>query len=100
MASEKRILIVACPRSGTKFIVSAMKRMGLDASHETDLGHGSVVGWRFAASGSCQCNHFRTPCNIHTHFDEVWHAVRHPLNQIASMRKNQSPACQNATVRR
>lgn len=82
---ERRILIVGCPRSGTKYISQVFKKAGLSSTHENDKGKDVVVGWRYAASGKAFCYHFRHICRFYTEFTQVWHQVRNPVKVLRSL---------------
>ena len=84
----KQILIVAHPRSGTKYAVKVCRILGLTIGHETIRVDGGS-GWMFAApsSPSWEENKIlfhrgsRPPIS---EFRAVWHLVRNPLDVIPS----------------
>ena len=46
MNKDKDLLIIGCGRSGTKYIASLLREMGVDIKHETPGRHGSS-NWYF-----------------------------------------------------
>jgi len=68
----KGIFVCACARSGTKYIVEVLKRLGYDIGHER-AGEDGSVGYHLAVIRPEKC----------------LHQVRHPIKQISSMRTQQ-----------
>ena len=81
------ILILACPRSGTKYTATLLQSLGVDVSHECTDGADGMIGWRYAAAESrrCFCEHFRQTCRLAERYETVWHQVRHPLEWLRSI---------------
>lgn len=82
------LLILACPRSGTKYIFRLLRALGMKAWHERLPPGGaddSVVGWRYAALSRSWCVHLREECPNPGSFGRVIHQVRHPLRVLATL---------------
>jgi hypothetical protein len=80
--SQKELLIVGCPRSGTIFAATVLRRCGgLDIGHEKIRSQG-VVSWLFSANSAKPA---WGPLPTKYQFKHVFHQVRHPLKCIATM---------------
>jgi hypothetical protein len=76
LCMEPNILVIGRGRSGTKAVAMALQKMELDVGHEALGRNGSVNNW-WAHGGNS-----RPPLHTYTH---VWHVVREPLANIASL---------------
>jgi len=72
MRSVKKLLVVGCGRSGTRYASKVLRLAGLDVGHERDGRHGRV-DWRCVADPSAAGR-----------YGLVLHQVRHPLRVIES----------------
>jgi len=72
MRIMKKLLIVGCGRSGTRYASKVLGLAGLDVGHEKDGRHGRV-DWRCVHDPSARGR-----------YDVVLHQVRHPLRVIES----------------
>lgn len=91
---RKRLLIVGCPRSGTKYATTVWRRSGVPIGHEyvDDCG---TCSWLFAVDAD-QYPYFpwEPPKGRCAHvgerrsqflFDLCWHQIRQPLRSIGSI---------------
>jgi len=69
----KNVLITGCPRSGTHYIATVLRKLGLDVGHEC-IRHDGVVDCR--ATFGWYDNY---------EFEHVFHQVRNPLVVISSL---------------
>ena len=88
MPEAIRPLIIACPRSGTKWIAAVLRGLGLDVQHESMAGADGAVGWRYAAPDKLWSAWHGGQSS--RRYDVVWHQVRHPLDTISSCMTNLS----------
>lgn len=80
------ILIVALPHSGTLYISTVLKNLGLEVGHERRGKDGSVA-WHLAAVGP-PWDIGRLPGLLrpyYTHYDCILHQVRHPLKVLTTL---------------
>lgn len=93
MPEPRKLLIVACARSGTKYIHKVMQKVGLDIGHEYTGKDGSAT--HFWAVDPPQCLEFpwESPKDRKAHigerrsdfeFEHKWHQIRDPLKCITS----------------
>lgn len=81
---DKKILIIGCGRSGTKFISRLLTEIGLEMGHEKMMRDG-LSNWYFTPTST----EHRQPIGAKIKFDEfeyghILHQVRNPLDTIAS----------------
>ena len=67
-----KLLILATPRSGTRYIVNVLAQAGVRIGHEV-MGPSGTVDWKQL---------WRV---AQWDYDRIWHQVRHPLQVISSM---------------
>jgi len=80
---KKKLLIVGCGRSGTKFVSSLLSQIGLQLGHEKVSVDG-LSNWYFTpASEIYPPTHTRIKFNDYE-YEHIFHQVRHPLKTIAS----------------
>lgn len=75
-------LITGCGRSGTKYMATVLRSVGLDVGHEQMGRDGAVSGIWAVDSDSYPKFHQQGP---RPHFDLILHQVRHPLHTIGSV---------------
>lgn len=78
---DKDILITGCGRSGTKYISTVLRHIGLDIRHEK-MGRDGLSSWLFAVKTD---QIPWGPPTSHFSFNRVFHLVRHPLSAIPSI---------------
>lgn len=78
---KKKVLITGCGRSGTKYIAFVLRRLGLDAPHES-VGKDGSVSWCMAVDADW--TPFGESCRGYE-FEHIFHQVRHPLAVMASV---------------
>ena len=74
--SEKRIAVLGCPRSGTRFMASVLSYSGYPTGHE-NYNYPSVIDWQMLGTMSAT--------EIRKRFDIILHQVRHPFSFVRSM---------------
>lgn len=79
----RELLVVACPRSGTRYFTRALRRLGMGVRHEGMSVHGSVSP--FLAFEDFWYPGSHGGRRSHYQFERTWHLVRHPLRTIASL---------------
>jgi hypothetical protein len=91
---RKKLLVVACPRSGTLHTAHLLNKAGVKVKHE-NMGQDGTVSCFFAPTFA---SHMQTPESGKPHvedgelpqnfeFEHVWLQVRDPLKVIASLLK-------------
>lgn len=96
MAKVYSILITGNPRSGTKYVTKMLNNVALEVAHENIGRHGMVSCFMFLPpeiSPEWVPLHLKRDVNCYIRrkafkFENVFHAVRHPLNCITSMMTN------------
>lgn len=95
---KRKLLIVACARSGTRYISHVWRQVGLDVQHEA-TGADGTSSWYFAAPNSdlVPPPHKVWENGKHRHYDgikrqdvlyeHVFHQIRHPLKTMGSVIK-------------
>jgi hypothetical protein len=86
---QKRLLVIGCPKSGTKFYAELLESWGFRIRHERMGEDGTVnSGWlmRKLVDDPLLVGKGRQ----HYEFDRIIHLVRHPLACIDSMRRELS----------
>ena len=91
----RKLLVVACGRSGTKHIANFLRRSKLQIGHE-QVKEGGVSSAFFVTYGSEAGNtspnvyqpyaHKPAECPNDFQFEHVWHQTRDPLKTIGSVR--------------
>jgi hypothetical protein len=80
---QKRLLVLGCPRSGTRYTARLLKTgAGLDVPHERMGQHGTVTSFFAADMPSLAKPHKGVRSDYE--FEHVWHIVRHPLMFVRS----------------
>ena len=84
---QKKLRIIGCGRSGTRYSASLFQALGLDITHELDrelpgsTGRDGISSWFLAVDDPNPPN---GPSDIGIDFQYTLHQVRHPLLVIAS----------------
>lgn len=84
---ELSLLVVASPRSGTRYLKALLRAAGLDAGHECVRTHrDAVVSSYYAVDDYCYhgLHGYREPRSAFR-FGRVWYQIRHPLDTIGSL---------------
>ncbi|MTW21247.1 hypothetical protein [Allochromatium palmeri] len=83
----RRILVTGCGRSGTHYVTSVLRRLGMDVLHEK-MGADGIVAWQFAIKEvlAKQAN------GRGVAFEHVVHLVRDPIKVISSNHTNNEHA--------
>lgn len=99
---KRKLLILACGRSGTQYISKVWKKAGLDFGHEHVLSDGCVSMYFCLPHADISAFNTSNKHAVHPNeyredfeFEHIWHQVRDPLKAIDSMAK-----AFNSTVRR
>ena len=89
---HRKLMVVGCPRSGTKFMAATMRKIKLDILHEAN-GADGTSSWMFAARAE-KYPFFPWEAQPRAHvgekrdefeYDQRWHQVRHPLKTVGSV---------------
>lgn len=90
LTKKRKLLIVACARSGTTFMQKAFQKCGFDFGHEYVGADGCVSHWFPVEANSYPAFH-KLKAHVGEHetrsdytFQHVLHQVRHPLGVISS----------------
>jgi len=91
-----KILVVGCPRSGTRFMRTLLRGQKIDVGHEALKDDGAVSCFYAVEDYHYPGKHYRNDetkqyRSLNT-FDHVWHQVRDPRCVIPSMVKGLQPA--------
>ena len=82
------ILVVACPRSGTRYASRFYQAQGLELGHEK-MGEDGTISWPFAVDSdrypSWMPSMFLSQPVSHYNWTVKLHQTRHPLKVIASL---------------
>ena len=84
---RRRLLIMACPRSGTRFTSKYISALGVPFPHE-EIGPYGGIGWQYAVAKPYSPKH---GSRDDFEFENIVYQVRHPLSVIVSMTTH-SPA--------
>lgn len=91
---KKKLLILACGRSGTLYTTKMFKKAGLDLGHETVGDFGTCSMYFVRDKTDCRLVNKNQAEGIHIgqcrsmyDFEHVWHQVREPLKCIDSLAK-------------
>lgn len=79
---ELRLLIIGCPRSGTKYAAAYFQKIGHDIGHER-VGKDGVSSWMFAATDNTYP--WGVGKKTDYNFKMIVHQIRHPLQVISSL---------------
>ena len=80
----KKLLIIGCGRSGTKYAAELLQEFGIDVRHEV-MGEAGMVSWFATFEDCCSLPGEHLPSISHSDY-LILHQVRHPLKTIASLR--------------
>ena len=86
MSEEKRLLVVACPRSGTRSLARSLLNAGVRCHHEVMGRDGSVS--HFLAVDDYYYAGMHQEGRRDFEFEHIWHQVRNPLHAIPSIAKH------------
>jgi hypothetical protein len=93
MPEPRKLLILACARSGTKYIHKVFQKIGLDIGHEYTGKDGSATHFWAVDPPKCLEFPWESPKDRKAHigerrsdfeFEHIWHQIRNPLNCITS----------------
>ncbi len=93
MPEPRKLLILACARSGTKYIHKVWKKAGLDIGHEYTGRDGSATHFWAVDAEKCLEFPWESPKDRKAHigerrsdftFGNTWHQIREPLACITS----------------
>lgn len=87
---RKRILVIGCPRSGTRYTAEVLRQMGVKVEHERMGRDGTVSSWFTVDDYYYPRAHGGRRADFE--FDCVVHQVRHPLDVIGSLETAMNPA--------
>lgn len=90
LRTRKAILVIGCPRSGTRYTNEVLRQMGLKVEHEKMGRDGTVSSWFAVDDYYYPRAHGGRRADFH--FDLVVHQVRHPLDVIGSLETAMNPA--------
>lgn len=79
---NKKMLITGCGRSGTRYISTLLKNMGIDVPHEVKMGKHGISSWLMAVPNVSYP--WGPQCNKKA-FTHIVHQVRDPLKTITSL---------------
>lgn len=79
---KKKILIVGTPKSGTMYITTLLKHLGLDFGHEEQLGKDGQSNWMLAPGRGTTPP--EGPSFKKFKDSIILHQIRHPLDTISS----------------
>lgn len=90
----RKLLILACGRSGTLYTSKVFRGVGLDLGHEKVGAYGTCSMYFVTPETNCATVNAHQKVPIHDgenradyEFEHVWHQVRHPLAAIDSLAK-------------
>lgn len=79
-----KVLILACPCSGTKFTKGFLRQLGLDFGFEVIRENGGI-GWMYVAEKDFTVFGKYFPKTNFEDFDFIFHQVRNPLEVVRTM---------------
>jgi hypothetical protein len=85
-----KILILSCPRSGTKYTSDLLKFLGLDFKHEA-IGDNGGIGFPYVIQEAVSVNGKEYEKTDFKDFDFIFHQVRNPLNVVRSLPPDKHP---------
>ena len=92
MGEHRKVLVAACPRSGTQYTAALLKKSGLKVRHE-NVGVDGCVSWWFGSASSPVDPGYGNSSVAHEDrkrpqdftFDVTAHLIRHPLSCCPSI---------------
>lgn len=81
---RKEVLILACPRSGTRWMAEVLRQTGLAIRHE-GMGGAGTIGPQYAVDDYWYGAKYKGDVRSNYCFARTLHQVRHPLPTIASL---------------
>lgn len=90
--SLPRLLVTACPRSGTRYTTQILQNVGVGVCHESMGRNGTVCSFHAVDDFHSPCGRAHKERRSIKKFDLVWHQVRHPLRVVESIETQMSTA--------